>query len=382
MENVSSSILQCASSGTKWDSALDEICEVFGAKTAALQGADYDHVRRDLLGLGRFFREDAPELPALYAKGDDVGDEKAFELLSSLPPNEFVTEYGLYGLNKRSELPESSFRTMVAGRGLLCRTMAVLNPNGPWFDVLVLFFDSDDGEQALLQSREAGFVMRLMSQTMALQRVLNSLRERFSAALTVLDHLGLGVFLVNSNREVLLSNREGDRLLEEGSALRLNHHRKLCSLDNYADGQLGKMVEDVVGTADGTRLSSGGRIAIKRSNDLFDLLVSVAPLRDSESELEPDLRCAFVLAIDPARSGVLDATGIALIGNLTPAETEVANSLVSGLRLKEIAEYRDTSPETVRDQVKAISSKLRCSSQSDIIRLAAATRLPIGDNSK
>jgi len=379
MENLVSSILHCASSGTKWDPALDEMCETFGAKTAALQGADPDHLRRDLLGLGRFFREDAPELPALYARGDDVGDEKAFELLSSLAPDKFVTEYGLYGLSKRTDLPDSSFRNMVAERGLLCRTMAVLNPTGPWFDVLVLFFDSDSGEQAFLQREDVGFVTRLMSQAMALQRVLDSLRLRFSAALTVLDHLGLGVFLVNSNREVLLSNREGDRLLEEGSALRLNRQRRLCSLDARADGQLGKMVEDVVGTANGTRRSNGGRFAIERSNELFDLLISVAPLKDSESELEPDLRCAFVLAIDPARSGVLDATGIALLGNLTPAETEVANSLVSGFRVNEIAEIRDTSPVTVRDQVKAISSKLRCTSQADIIRLAAATRLPIGE---
>jgi DNA-binding NarL/FixJ family response regulator len=93
--------------------------------------------------------------------------------------------------------------------------------------------------------------------------------------------------------------------------------------------------------------------------------------------LEPGLQVAFILIVDPARSEALDASGLTLLGKLTNAESDIANHLVSGRSIQEIAQHRETSDLTVRTQVKAVAAKLRCHSQADIIRLAAITRLPM-----
>jgi len=133
-------------------------------------------------------------------------------------------------------------------------------------------------------------------------------------------------------------------------------------------------------TAKGEGQNSGKSFGMPSPGDARDVLISIAPLSDSAMELEAGLRCGFVLTIDPNKQRSLDAGGLALLGALTEAETNVAQGIVDGLRAKDIAEQRETSLHTVRGQIKSVASKLRCNSQADIIRLAAATRLPFTDD--
>jgi len=62
---------------------------------------------------------------------------------------------------------------------------------------------------------------------------------------------------------------------------------------------------------------------------------------------------------------------------LSEAENSVVDLLVQGLRPVDVAERRDVSLNTIKTQLKVVLQKLRCSTQSDIIRVAAATRVPI-----
>jgi len=97
------------------------------------------------------------------------------------------------------------------------------------------------------------------------------------------------------------------------------------------------------------------------------------------SVIEAGLKCAFVTVIDPSRKKPLSSEGLTALGHLTTAESAIVQFLVEGHRPSDIAERRDVSVNTIKSQLKDVSRKLRCKSQSDIIRVAAATRLPLED---
>jgi len=364
--------------GDHWNRALDEVCSHVGAKSAAIQGDDESHQRRSLLGLSHFFRDDVPELPDRYMRGDDKGDEEAYRVFSSVPTNTLLPEYYLYGLGPDDQMPPSEFRSMLMDVGLATRAAAVVNRTGPWYDLFVLFFENKKLEAAALSHPDTPLILDLLSKTIELQRVMTSLRRRYSAALTALDHLGLGVVLANSNAEILLMNNEGQRILESGDGLTINSQRQLISNDDL-DLQLRREIRAANTPSENIGVRAASPISVTRPSEAYDYLVSISPLSDSDAELEADLKAAFVLIVDPSRTGSLDAQGLTVLGKLTRSESDIANQLVAGNSVQQIAEARETSVLTVRSQIKSVSAKLRCKSQSDVIRLAALTRLPMID---
>jgi len=55
--------------------------------------------------------------------------------------------------------------------------------------------------------------------------------------------------------------------------------------------------------------------------------------------------------------------------SLTPAETEVANGLLTGYSLEEIAALRRVTVGTIRDQLKNLFGKTGTNRQADLVRL-------------
>lgn len=283
-------------------------------------------------------------------------------------------------MKSHNAMPESEYRTILESIGHGTRGVAVLNPSGPWYDLLALTHGSDSAGQRVADHPAIPMILTLVAKTIELQRIMASLRQRYAAALMALDHLGLGVVLTNRNAEVVLANREGQRILDAKDGLGMNARRQLMAGEE-ANARLYAAIRDTfspASPAEGAPATSP--IPVARPSGAYDLLVSISPMHDSEAELEPGLRTAFVLIVDPAKQGSLNAAGLTALGQLTRAESDVADHLVSGKSIKEIAAVRDTSALTVRGQVKTVAAKLRCRSQTDIIRLAAITRLPIVDD--
>lgn len=61
--------------------------------------------------------------------------------------------------------------------------------------------------------------------------------------------------------------------------------------------------------------------------------------------------------------------------NLSPRETEVLKGLVEGLDYKEIAQKLDSSPNTVRNQISSIYTKLHVTCKVDAVKLAIKNKI-------
>ena len=63
------------------------------------------------------------------------------------------------------------------------------------------------------------------------------------------------------------------------------------------------------------------------------------------------------------------------LAGLTAAETDVLRLLSKGHAVRDIASIRGTSRITIRNQLKSVMEKLRCSSQRDLVALSASTSM-------
>lgn len=229
----------------------------------------------------------------------------------------------------------------------------------------------------MLADNRMPIVLKIMERSIELQRIFDTLRARYRAALSVLDNLGLGIVLVTDKGEIILSNTEAQRIFDLSDGIHIGRDNRLSCDDPEYSAQL-QALASAAGAAAAIP-SAPAILTIPRPSGHFDFVVSTGAIHDSLAELDPGLNCGVIVVIDPLRPIPLDVRGAAALGKLTPAETEIASALVAGLSASEIATSRDTSLHTIRTQLKTLSAKLRCNSQADIIRLAAATRLPLNE---
>jgi len=371
-------IFLTASTGTGWNDVLNDFVKEFD-QTSACMFSFSETGKNDLRmnisdylprqGGGAFYRS--------FEQGGDQDDGPAYSRLPGMAPRRFHQEHAILGVSRGAPMPESSVRSTLETFGLHARSGAILNDTGPWFDGIFCQHRTDAESDILQSNPQVDFLLSVIANSIGLERILATLRIRCGATLTMLDALGIGVFLTNAKGSVISHNTEAGRTLAQADGLRIDRARKITLDDPDATSALRAMIAGANEMLHGDMAATENMLSVERPSGRFDYLVSVHPLNDATAELEPGLRCAFVSVIDPETNSRLTSEGLRLIGRLTATEDAVVTLLLQGLRPAEIAARRDVMTNTVRAQLKSIAQKLRCSTQGDIIRAAAATRVPM-----
>lgn len=378
MKTLVATILNSATVPSNWESALDQFNAEIGFASSCMFSVHEFETARMNFTWSQFLRDNAPaEAIARLERGEDQDDVPSYQFLLRAEPQKFYTEFEAYSVATKAELPPSYGRSIVNSLGLDLRLAAALNSQGPWLDGLFCQTRPGDDAHALANDPRTELLLPIMSSTVVLGRMIAMLTAQFQTALGALDALGLGVFLIDGRGTVLTHNREADRILAQADGLGLSKAHRLVVRNEDSAAQFKTMIERANGLFAGELDPVHPALALPRPSGAYDYLVSVRPLADTMGELQPGLGCAFVTVIDPARDNALSADGLATLGDLTETERAVVDLLIQGFRPAEVATQRDVSPNTVKTQVQSISQKLRCNGQSDIIRVAAATRLPI-----
>ena len=380
MKHLINSILESAQDQKGWEHVLDLFVEETGVTSACIFGVHRFSDTRMGFYYSKYIRDTAPkEFLSRLEAGDDQGDHAAYIWLLSNPPHQFRSELELYQVANEEDMPPSYVRSESKKMGMPYRAAVALNKTGPWLDGL--FTQSTDVNIATSLSRwePTTTIVPLISQSLTLGRMFSELKQRYKAALTALDHLGIGVFLLDYRGNLVEKNAAAHVILDQADGISLSASGQLQVSDDATNRALGSMIFEHTGFLAGEKASARNMLAVPRRSGKYDYLISVRPLIDGEGELQTGMNGLFITAIDPERKGILSAQGLAALGQLTPSETDVATALVRGLKIADISRQREVEENTVRMQVKALLQKLRCRSQSDIIRVAAATKLPFVD---
>ncbi|UWR39457.1 helix-turn-helix transcriptional regulator [Sulfitobacter sp. W074] len=206
-----------------------------------------------------------------------------------------------------------------------------------------------------------------LAKSIELNRLTSGLRRKYNAALSVLDKIETGVFVVLKSGEVILKNRAAADLISADRGFRLKEDNYLTCVTESAQLKLASSINDISLTAEGQNDEVSRILEIPGDRAASTLLAIVSPLRDANIELERGLTGALLTTIDPLQPIKVNTDALAHAYRLTRAEKRLAKFLVKGLTNKEIALNLDVSPETVKTQLSSIYLKCNCKNRLSFV---------------
>ncbi len=192
---------------------------------------------------------------------------------------------------------------------------------------------------------------------------------------STLEALTAGV--VHADREACIvhANAAARAMLEAADPIRIAQGRL-----QLASAQASNALADAIARC-AERLDQLGQRGISipaRMKDGRPFVAHVLPIRGEETRRRLEQRA--IAAVFIARSETapqMPAAALALLYDVTPAETRVFELMVEGLALKEIAEKLGVSITTVRTHVGRLFQKTGTSRQAELVALMSRLTLPI-----
>ncbi|MBX3597972.1 MAG: hypothetical protein KF874_10435 [Rhizobiaceae bacterium] len=176
---------------------------------------------------------------------------------------------------------------------------------------------------------------------------------------TIGDAANAALIIVDDKLRVRTTSTAGEALLAKGDIIGLDalgrirmtnagQHARLCRMLDRGSGE-----DRTAQFQNGKRSVQFVRIGLNRDVEFFaglSVAILIAPMTHTAQAVE-DALCATY--------------------SLTPAERRVLSGILSGQKLKQIAETNGIGLETVRSQLKGIYFKTGVNSQTDLIRIAS-----------
>jgi DNA-binding CsgD family transcriptional regulator len=191
---------------------------------------------------------------------------------------------------------------------------------------------------------------------------------------SALDSFAFGIILVDERLGIVHANKAAADILKHGDLIRSDKGR-VSLPDNAASAAL----ERAVGQAarDEAGLGPMG-IGIPARRDGEPSVIHVLPLRKGTTRGNLAQRAAAALFIAQAASPPrtpIDA--LALIYDLTPAESRIFEMIAAGGTQAAISRTLGIAPSTVKTHVLHLFEKTGCTRQADLLRLATNLSAPV-----
>ncbi len=230
------------------------------------------------------------------------------------------------------------------------------------------------------ESKVARLLGPHFKRALQIQRVLVPAALSAQAHAVALDHVKLGVVLVNAHGRVTYLNRSAEAAIAQDDGLSVAGQELRTSRQNDT-GKLRRLIGDAVKTAEGDGLSSGGRLSVRRPSGQPSFEVEVTPLPlDSEplhDYFQGRAARALIFIWDPANPPLPAVGELQSEYRLTLAEATVCRELLRGCRVSDVAEHLDVKSRTVRRHLERIFEKTGTDRQATLLLLLATSAAAI-----
>lgn len=211
--------------------------------------------------------------------------------------------------------------------------------------------------------------LQLQQQRMIEQAVRDG-EVTLAALAAALDRLAIGIFLLEENGEVRMTNEAGRQLIGKADGLALTSAGLLARFVRSSQSfktALATVIRDI-GTSQ--------TLAIEREegHPLFLQLTSLG-LPGSNA------RHAVALVVDPDKQADISAEVLASLFGCTSAEARVAAALVAGKRLEEIGEEFGVKQTTITFHLQNLFQKTHTHRQADLVALLIRATIPLSMSS-
>jgi DNA-binding CsgD family transcriptional regulator len=183
-----------------------------------------------------------------------------------------------------------------------------------------------------------------------------------------LDAMSIAAFLVTSTGHVRHMNKLAMDQLQNEDGLRLDNGR-LAVTNSCENAQLEFLIAGSAATGkNGSDIPPGGAMKISRSGSQHALQVTVIPTPDGLKAIET-IPCALVLVHDPSSLPKSRAAFMRHLYALTPTESRLADLLLGGLEVRDIAHRLTITLGTARFHLKRVLVKTGTRRQTELMRL-------------
>lgn len=193
--------------------------------------------------------------------------------------------------------------------------------------------------------------------------------QRAQASLDSFQAAGAPAALIGRGTAVLATNQRFDALTGQVVARAMG---RIALADKRANAQL----QDALVQLHHDTLSDRRSIVVPHLEDRAAFILHILPIRRQAQDIFS--RSEAILVVTTSERPLnINAAILCELYDLTRAEAAVANSLLGGLSVDEIAATRGVGRETVRGQIKRVLSKTGARSQADFLRrLAPLSAVP------
>lgn len=239
-------------------------------------------------------------------------------------------------------------------------------------EVLAIWRSAEEGPMSPEGNRLLELLIPHLQSALEIRQVLGVAQQRVAGAEVMADASPTAAFLLTPRGEIRHCNEAAKSLLRAGDGL-MQSNGTLRSADARAREPLRKLLQNAstVGFSQPACFPAQA-LSLNRISGLRPLQLLVSPV-PQERNAGPDVTL-LLLVTDPEKPVHLRDDLMRAHYGFTPAETEIANGLLTGYSLEEIAVLRHVTVGTIRYQLKNIFSKTGTSRQSDLVLLL--TNLP------
>lgn len=193
----------------------------------------------------------------------------------------------------------------------------------------------------------------------------------------------ISIIVVDRNTTILSCNRAAQLMLEKGDGL-IAKGQSFIAARASENSLLSKAIKRAItANTDGCPARFDPPTLLVSRSEHLPLTVSIVPTKlllesaNSEAQDVDEIPAAIVLVVDPETPLTDSVRRVCELYGLTPAETRLAELLIDGLTLAEIADAMRLKLSTVRVYLKQIFSKTGVHRQPMLIRMLLTTRIPM-----
>lgn len=224
-------------------------------------------------------------------------------------------------------------------------------------------------ERGRLTPAEHDYLQRLLphvAKALDLGRPARLLRQQHRSILNAMDHLTIGIAILDPKSRVIIDNGEFRRQQDSFQVFKRAANGVLSMSSAEDQTRFDALKSDVA--RHGRFGARARKEAVSSGQDTF-LCIEVAPLHRAEEMGSTPLDGCILYSIDTSLPIRCHALPIQQAFGLTNTEADLLQEIAKGLTNIQIAERRGRAAATVNNQVKAILSKTQCTTRTQLVRL-------------
>lgn len=350
----------------KWEEFLTRICEVTHSKGGFFLCAD-SHLGLSVRAQGGgapLGDTDLVTYREIYAPKDPLrtpailsGKLGVLDCDALMPPEEL----------HKTEM----FRDLVEPRGLRYPSLIMLTRSVRRFEAISFWRTPEEGKMDEESQQLLHLLVPHIQSALEIRQILGVTQQKAHTAEAMANASETPTLVLSQQGAILMRNAAAEALLRAEDGL-IDRNGILAAARTRHQSELERLLRRTAAAGFSQFDPRTVRpMLVHRTSQGQPLILQASPLPPT---LPFGENSVLLLVTDPDRPVHPNDDVVRALYGLTAAELEVANGLITGYSLREIASLRGVSIGTVRGQVKSIFARTGASSQSDLVRLL--TRLP------